>query len=92
MKKRLTLSLTIALALLITPLQLQAKSAIKNKRPCAKYDRKIDAIKQKMRHGYTIQKGEYYKQKLVELQDQRVICEKKAKKNKKQNKKRKFNR
>lgn len=86
MKKRLTLSLVISLstALAMTPLQLQAKS----KQPCAKYDRKIDAIKQKMRHGYTIKKGEYYKQKLVELQDERVVCEKKAKRNRK----RKFNR
>jgi hypothetical protein len=50
-----------------------AKSTTPN---CLSYDRKIDTVKQKMRQGYTVTQGEYYKKKLADLQDDRVLCEK----------------
>lgn len=43
---------------------------------CESYTQKIEKIKAKMRHGYTIEQGEKLKKKLTKWQNKRVECEK----------------
>ncbi|MFT4929949.1 MAG: hypothetical protein ACI8WB_006084 [Phenylobacterium sp.] len=78
MKNHLKRSLIVVL---FVSLNVQA---VRNSPPeCVKYDKKIKLLRQKMRQGYTIAKGEYYKYKLSQWQDRRVLCEEAVKLKKK---------
>lgn len=70
MNKRLLLSLIVILATSASPLAAKTTS-----NSCLKFDQKINLIKHKMRQGYTITQGEFFRYKLADLHNRRVLCE-----------------